>query len=684
MSKIDLGNPWPLGSSITTEGVNFSIAAPNASLLELLIFENEDDIEPIESIKLGKEHLSGDYWHVEVYGLKEGCFYCYKVTTEKDEDNHLSGQILLDPCARAIGGWKCYSRNLKGESTSKKLNFLKGIVSERDDFNFKSHPRPRHKWNKTIIYELHVGGFTNNSDAELDSQHRGTFIGLKEKIPYLKSIGITAIELLPVFAFDAQDAPNGLANYWGYSPINWFTPHYEYCTNRDPLEARNEFRDLVETCHDNDLEVIIDVVYNHTTEEGQNGPIISWKGFGQSIYYHQDSKGNFQDVSGCGNTIAANRPIVRKLIIESIKCWANELGVDGFRFDLGIALSRGENLKPLENPPLFEEIEAEPSLSNLKLISEPWDCGGLYRLSDFPAKRIATWNGHFRDDLRRFWKGDKGSTWPIKDRLTGNSNLYLNRQNPTEHSINFITSHDGFTLNDLVNFDIKHNLANGENNRDGENHNNSSNYGIEGPCSDLKINMIRNKQKRNLLSVLLLSPGIPMILMGDEVGRSQGGNNNSWCQNSPLGWMIWHPDNCDFNLQLFFKKLVSIRQSLPEFFSPEKLFTNKENSSNKLWVEWHGIKVTKPDWSDWSHTISYSINVGNEGAGIWLGLNAYKESMEFELPKAKSPWTKILDTSCLSSETIQKKATSNQLNVQIESKSLVLMIANEYCSKIKP
>ena len=301
----------------------------------------------------------------------------------------------------------------------------------------------------------------------------------------------------------------------------------------------------MEVCHKNGIEVILDVVYNHTTEGDKNGPTISWKGFGESTYYHKNKQDEFLDVTGCGNTIAANHPIVRHLILESIRCWSNELGVDGFRFDLGIALSRGKDLAPLDLPPIFEEIESDPLLTDLKLISEPWDCGGLYRLSDFPAKRISTWNGHFRDDLRRFWKGDKNSTWPLKDRLVGNPGIYKDSKDSVKKSINLITSHDGFTLADLVSFNKKHNLSNGESNRDGENHNNSWNHGFEGPSTNQEIKELRLRQQRNLFSSLLLSPGVPMILMGDEVGRSQGGNNNAWCQNSPIGWMIWNHEDCD-------------------------------------------------------------------------------------------------------------------------------------------
>ena len=595
MGKVKVGSAWPLGSSITPHGVNFSIAAPHATNVELLIFKNEDDDYPKETISLIQRNRSGDYWHVEIEGLTEGTLYGYKVSL--DENITSQEHIVLDPCARAITGWKKYTRNQEKKVDKSYSHCLKGVVTRRDYFDFKSHPRPKHLWNKTIIYELHVGGFTKNTNSNISESKKGTFIGLIEKIPYFKSLGITSIELLPVFAFDASDAPKGLVNYWGYSPVNWFTPHQGFVNNPNPLEARKQFKQFVEACHDNELEVLIDVVYNHTTEGNQNGPRISWKNFGPKTYYHQDENENYQDVSGCGNSIAANRPLVRRLILESLRCWAIELGVDGFRFDLGIALSRGENLIPLDEPPLFEEIEADPKLSDLKLISEPWDCGGLYKLGDFPAKEFRTWNGHFRDDIRRFWKGEKGTIWTLKDRLIGNKSLYNDNNLANIFSINFITSHDGFTLKDLVSFNKKHNLANGENNRDGENNNNSYNYGVEGPTTNKEINNLRQKQQRNLLATLLLSPGIPMLLMGDEVGRSQGGNNNTWCQDNQLGWMDWNQKNWDHDLKEFVLKLISLRKQLPEFFSPDSIYDcqkdNTKVNASHFWIQWHGIKVNK-------------------------------------------------------------------------------------------
>ncbi len=682
------GKAWPLGSSITSRGVNFAVAAPEAKEIHLLIFSNPNAEYATEVFVLNNQNHSGDYWHIEVEGLEAGCLYGYKVISPNSQDRSISpsNKVLLDPCARAIEGWDVYQRNSATGSSDNINKCLKGVVCERDHFDFESHPRPKHPWDKTIIYELHVGNFTNHKNSIDNSKNAGTFLGLIEKIPYLKDLGITSIELLPIFAFDSLDAPNGKTNKWGYNPLNWFAPHTNYISSQSPLSGRQQIRELVAAFHDQGIEVLVDVVYNHTTEGNQNGPIISWKGFGESIYYQQSKTGEYLDVSGCGNTIAANSPLARKLIIESMHCWANELGIDGFRFDLGIALSRGSQLHPLDNPPLFEEIEADPRLCDLKLISEPWDCGGLYRLADFPAKRFSTWNGKFRDNTRKFWKSDKGSTWPLKDQLKGSPDLYQDQKGSTKYSINFITAHDGFTLHDLVSFNSKHNFANSESNCDGENNNHSWNHGIEGPSSDPNIINLRNKQKRNLLTTLLLTPGIPMLSMGDETSRSQGGNNNSWCQESPIGLMNWGTNSFDRDLHSFVKNLLLIRKNFPDLFSPsmphQEKNTTDDIDSSRLFIEWHGIKNKKPDWSNWSHTISFSLNKSDSEYVMWMGLNAYIKPMKFELPKTNSFWQKIVDTSILDlNHPSFKNDLLNQESIELEERSMKVLITKEYLSQ---
>jgi glycogen operon protein len=539
-----------------------------------------------------------------------------------------------------------------------------------------------------VIYELHVGAFTRASDSGVDPSNRGTYQGVIEKLPYLQELGVTAIELLPVFSFDPADAPPGRDNVWGYSPLNWFTPHHGYCSGDDPLQARNEMRQLVAACHDAGIEVLLDVVYNHTTEGNRHGPTLSWRGVADSTYYHQNSEGEYLDVSGCGNSIAANDPISTQLILESMRCWAVELGIDGFRFDLGIELSRGAQLKPLDHPPLFTAMEADPELSDLKLVSEPWDCGGLYRLNDFPAKRIATWNGHFRDGLRRFWKGDEHSTWALSQRFKGSPDLYDGKAVAIGHSVNFITAHDGFTLADLVSYNRKHNLANGEDNRDGDNHNNSWNHGLEGPTTEPEVLALRRRQQRNLLSTLLLARGVPMLLMGDEVGRSQGGNNNTWCQDSPLGWMVWNEDHCDLELKLFLKRLLKLRQALPQLFNPlipARETTKKHPQDHTdLWRQWHGVDLSKPDWASWSRSVATSLHMGSHGAVIWMGFNAHKEALDFELPIPASPWTRVIDTSLPSPQDFPDQPVPFRgVTIPMQSRSFVLLVAQDEVSNLR-
>jgi glycogen operon protein len=458
-------------------------------------------------------------------------------------------------------------------------------------------------------------------------------------------------------------------------------PHHAYQQGDDPLQIRHQVRQLVSACHQAGLEVLVDVVYNHTCEGNQAGPTLSWRGIDDRNYYHQNAKGDYLDVSGCGNSIAANRPHSRRLILESMRCWALELGVDGFRFDLGIALSRGDELAPLDHPPLFEEIEADPELADLKLVSEPWDCGGLYRLADFPARRIGAWNGRFRDDVRRFWKGDEKSCWPMGQRLAGSPDLFGGQPALLGRSITFLTAHDGFTLADLVSYSQKHNLANGEDNRDGDNHNNNWNHGAEGPSTDAGVTALRNRQLRNLLCSLLLSPGVPMLLMGDEVRRSQGGNNNAWCQNNVLGWMHWQPDADDQALRLFVQRLIHLRHHLadllnPEIPHPEAGKALRFDQAGHLMRQWDGVKLAQPDWAAWSHTLAWSLNDREHGPLIWCGMNAYHEDLSFEIPSCSSDWKRVIDTHQPTGEDLPSDAPSiSGDSVAMGSRSLVLLVA---------
>ncbi|QEY31044.1 glycogen-debranching protein [Synechococcus sp. RSCCF101] len=681
VTLIHRGRPWPLGSCVTARGVNFSVVAPAATRVELLLYADGQASEPARVIALGEENRSGDHWHVEVEETGIGTCYGYRVFGPLEPGGHgfNPSKVLLDPCARAISGWPVYRRDLAVGRRTNSAACLKGVVTERERFDFQSAPRPRHRWRDSVIYELHVGGFSRGDGCGVAPERQGTLLGLRDKLPYLKDLGVTAVELLPLMAFDPADAPTGRQNYWGYSPISWMALHPAYQVGRDPLAGRAQLRELVAACHRHGIEVILDVVYNHTSEGNQDGPTLSWRGFGDRLYYHQNARGDYLDVSGCGNTIAAHRPLVRRLILESLRCWALELGIDGFRFDLGVALSRGEGLTPLDHPPVFEEMEADPELSDLKLISEPWDCGGLYRLNDFPARRVATWNGRFRDDVRRFWKGDSGTTWPISQRLSGSPDLFDGRGAGSGRLVNFLTAHDGFTLLDLLSYNRKHNLANGESNRDGDNHNNSWNHGVEGPCSDPAVQALRARQQRNLLASLMLSPGTPMLLMGDEVNRSQGGNNNTWCQNNPLGWMHWPSDEEAWRMREFLRRLLRLRRELADVIDPATPMSNAaaapESSLVRRWRSWHGVSVQQPDWAEWSHSIAWSVEERHGGARLWCGMNAYHEPMEFTLPICQNPWLLRIDTARPAGEDLPAtpEAIGGATSVPLQPRSLVLL-----------
>ncbi len=676
MSIINKGQLTPLGSTITRNGVNFCITATNAESVEILIFEKADSIKPKHIYKLDEKFKSGPYWHAEIEGLYEGTIYAYRI---RQKDNGIntdySHKVLIDPCARGITGWKNYKRDKSNNQSSNLSCCLKSVVCDREKFNFKEFPRPNHKWEESIIYELHIGAFTEKVELKDNDQNKSCFNKFLHKIPYLRDLGITAIELLPIFSFDPKDAPNGLNNFWGYSPINWYTPHYQYFDENSPKHIRQELKRFVEECHKFNIEVILDVVYNHTSEGNNNGPALSWKGIDESLYYFIDNNKNFLDVSGCGNSIAANRSLVKRLIIDSLKCWANEFGIDGFRFDLGIALTRGENLVPLNNPPFFEDIESDPDLTEIKLISEPWDCGGLYKIKDFPSKSTFTWNGHFRDDVRKFWKGDEDSAWNMSDKIQGSPSVYGNRIENLK-TINFITSHDGFTLKDLVSFNNKHNFANKEKNKDGENNNYSFNYGIEGPTADERIKKLRLQQQKNFLLSLFISRGVPMILMGDEMGRSQGGNNNTWCQNNYLGWMNWNEQNQNLELVEYVKTLIRIRKKLIHLFNPS--FHEENIIDKKIKYQWHGIKLDKPDWGSWSHTIAFSLNRENIPL-IWIGLNAYSKNINFSIPSSKNDWIKVLDTSAISS--LKHNLIKDKL-IEVGARSSIMLMTTEITEKV--
>ncbi len=509
----EYGRSYPLGPTIVAGGANFSVFSREASGVELLLFERQDDVHPSRIIPLDPAvNRTYHYWHAFVPGVQQSQIYGYRVhgpwdpATGKRFD---PGKVLLDPYARAVAVPKTYRRS------SDSAPAMKSVVVDCREYDWEGDLPLRRPSSRTVIYEMHVRGFTQHPNSGVKDDIRGTYSGVIEKISYLQQLGITAVELLPVFQFDPQDAPPELINYWGYAPVSFFAPHRGYSSMQDAIGPVNEFRDMVKALHRAGIEVILDVVYNHTAEGDHRGPTISLRGLDNNTYYVLESeRSRYANYSGTGNTLNANHPIVRRMIVDSLRYWVQEMHVDGFRFDLASILARDTTGQPMLNPPVLWDIESDPALAGTKMIAEAWDAGGLYQVGTFAGDSWREWNGKFRDDVRGFFRGDEGSAALIADRLLGSPQIYGHKEREAEVSVNFVTCHDGFTLNDLVSYNVKRNDANGESNRDGANDNRSWNCGVEGPTSDAAIETLRNRHVKNLLVSTLLSLGMPMIGMG--------------------------------------------------------------------------------------------------------------------------------------------------------------------------
>jgi glycogen operon protein len=526
---------------------------------------------------------------------------------------------------------------------------------------------------------MHVGAFTRHPNSGVAAARRGTYAGVIDKIPYLQDLGITAVELLPVFAFDDQDAPRGL-NDWGYQPASFFAPHQAYSSRPDPLGALDEFRDMVKALHRAGIEVILDVVYNHTTEGGAGGPTVCFRGFANDTYYILDGNASsFADYSGCGNTLNANQSIVRRLILDSLHYWVTEMHVDGFRFDLASILCRDERGQPMASPPLLWDIESDPVLANVKLIAEAWDAAGLYQVGSFPGDSWKEWNGRFRDDVRAFVKGDDGTVRFLAYRLTGSPDVYGHQDREPEQSINFVTCHDGFTLNDLVSYNTKHNEANGHDNGDGASDNVSWNCGVEGRSDDPAVERLRNRQVKNFLTLTMLAVGTPMLLMGDEVRRTQRGNNNAYCLNDDTTWFDWDLVTRHADVQRFVKELIALRisRNLPI----ERLDMTLQEMLRHQPVSWHGIKLHAPDWGHESHTLAATAHLLGDMAQFHVIVNAYWEALGFEIPSVgdgHEAWRRIVDTSLDSPDDVRGWADAPAVQDPtyiVQPRSLVLLIA---------
>jgi glycogen operon protein len=663
MTPATVGHPSPLGATVRDGGVNFGLFSRTAAGVELLFFDREDDPKPSRVIALDPvKNRTYHYWHTFLPGVKPGQLYAYRAQGPNDPAKGLRfdpAKVLLDPYGRGVVTPKNYSPGPARRPGDTAATAMKSVVVDSSAYDWGGDKPLHTPSSRSVIYEMHVKGFTANPNSGAKEQIRGTYAGLAEKISYLKDLGVTAVELLPVHAYDPLACPPGLVNYWGYQPVNYFSPHPQYSSRRDPCGPVNEFRDMVKALHRAGIEVILDVVFNHTAEGGADGPTLCYRGIDNPTYYIlEDGGAKYADYSGCGNTLNANNPVVRRMIVDSLRYWVTEMHVDGFRFDLASILSRDQNGQPLPNPPVLWDIESDPALAGTKLIAEAWDAAGLYQVGSFVGDAWKEWNGRFRDDARDFFRGEPGSVSRFADRLVGSHEVYGHKRREAEQSINFVTCHDGFTLNDLVSYNGKHNEANGEENRDGANDNKSWNCGAEGPTDDPAIEALRNRQVKNFHAVTLLSIGLPMILMGDEVRRTQGGNNNFYCHDNEANWFDWSLLEAHADVHRFVKLLLARR--LLRDVSHEERRTSLTELIGQAEKAWHGVKVGQPDWGPGSHSIAFGAELKADQLRFHLILNGYWEGLDFELPAVGGgkPWRRWVDTSLPSPQDIAEWTAS--------------------------
>jgi len=678
------GRSAPLGASVQQDGVNFSLYSRGSTRVELLLFDDEDEtpsrVIPLDPFANRTYH----YWHVFVPGVRPGQLYGYRVHGPSDPAEGLrfdGSKVLLDPYGRGVVVPSRYSRDAASSAGDNAATAMKSLVVDPDVYDWEGD-KPLHLPSpQTVIYEMHVGGFTSHPSSNIKADKRGTYAGLIEKIPYLQDLGITAVELLPVFQFDVYDCPRGHLNYWGYAPVSFFAPHRAYSSRQDSLGPADEFRDMVKALHRAGIEVILDVVFNHTAEGNEGGPTLSFRGLDNKAYYIlEDGGSRYANYTGTGNTLNGNNPIVRRMIVDSLRYWVEQMHVDGFRFDLASILTRDSSGQFMASPPVLWDIETDPVLAGTKFIAEAWDAGGLYQVGSFIGDSWKEWNGRFRDDLRSFFRAENDTVKRFADRFLGSLEIYQHKNREAEQSVNFVTCHDGFTLNDLVSYEHKHNEANGEDNRDGGDDNRSANYGVEGPTDDPAIEKLRNQQVKNFLTATLLSLGVPMVLMGDEVRHTQKGNNNAYSQNNEISWFNWDLLKEHADVHRFLKLLIARRLLRDTTADRERTslgqFLSEANKS------WHGVKVGEPDWSETSHSIAFSTETHRDKLIFYVAVNSYWEPLEFELPpmehRGVDPWRRWIDTSLDSPQDIVDWFLAEPvpgLMYSLASRSVVVLIA---------
>lgn len=676
--KYRCGRVQPFGATLIGDGIiNFSIFSLNATSCELVLFHRGEK-KPFVTIPFPDDFRIGNVFSMIVYGLDyEELEYGYRFDGPFDpEKGHRfdKSKIVLDPYAKLISG-----RDKWGKLPDNKKEFQHRSCVIPDDFAWDGDKPLEIPMNDLVIYEMHVRSFTAHESSGV--KYKGTFFGIKEKIPYLKELGVNCVELLPIFEFDEFENSRvvnneRLYNYWGYSTVGFFAPKAGYAASGARGLAAEELKNTVKMLHRNGIEVILDVVFNHTAEGNEMGPYISYRGIDNKVYYLLTPEGYYYNFSGCGNTMNCNNAIVRNCILDCLRYWVSDYHIDGFRFDLASILSRNEAGVPMSEPPLLEALAHDAVLGKAKLIAEAWDAGGLYQVGSFPAwGRWAEWNGKYRDCIRKFVKSEAGCGPEMIWRLQGSPDLYGNRS--PQATINFITCHDGFTLNDLVSYNDKHNEANGEDNRDGANDNNSWNCGCEGDTNDSEIIGIRKRQMKNFIALLLLSRGIPMILSGDEFCNSQFGNNNSYCQDNDFSWLNWNLLNTNREMYEFFRLMIKFRMEHPVLRRGD--FYTGVNSSGYPELSFHGEKPWEIDTGAPFHTFGFMYSEPDseyhtgKDAFIYCGVNTFWENRTLELPIIPEgmKWYKVAYTF----EDKSNEISYNDNSVNLVPRSIIILVA---------
>ena len=663
----------PLGATLNDRGVNFAIFSRHAASVTLILFESVEKKSSYREIKLNsKTNRTGDIWHCFIPGLKEGASYLYEAEGPYKPEKGLrfnSNKALLDPYAKALSdladwdmnacrGYDSYaeSKDLSYSYESTRSNVPRCIVVD-DRFDWQGDRPLNYPLRFSVLYETHIKGLTMHPSSGVSAP--GTYRGVIDKIPFFKDLGVTSLEFLPIQEFNENElftvnpqTRKLLTNYWGYSTVAFFAPKGSYAHDRSPGAQVREFKEMVRELHKAGLEVILDIVFNHTAEGSELGPTFSFRGLDNTIYYMLDTNRRFyKNFSGCGNTMNCNHPVVRTFIMDCLHYWVMDMHIDGFRFDLGSVLGRDMNGNLMENPPMLQQIAEDPILSSTKIIAEAWDAGGAYQVGWFPGGRWAEWNDRFRDELRRYWRGDSKHTRHLATRLSGSSDLYLRDGRKPFHSINFITSHDGFTLNDLVSYEKKNNYENGENNRDGGDNNNSANYGAEGP--DPKLEDLRFRQMKNFIATMMISLGTPMLLGGDEMGRTQNGNNNAYCQDNDISWYNWTLLEKNAHLYRFVKEMISFRRRHPAFMRPE-FYSGKDGNYNAIPdISWFDENGDTPDWEKIESCLalrmdgsSADILADRDDNDFFIMFNSGEKEVEFKVcdPLDGKKWVRVVDT----------------------------------------